>query len=324
MIHVSYELDHAPQIFKQLSQQLDYHMEGGVYVHKSELAFSRIKPIQFTDSTSCMVSKFALTESARVERLKNDKDLLIFDFHFSESAPLSFPGGTGPSHLIYGVFLSTDLVHSYADFHGKETYRQVAVFIDREEVLNIVDERNSRLKGLLKDRSAFHLFREISHKLAREVEELQQSALETDVSNSMLHGMVLKIISLCLAEFKVEKLPVKLSLEKDLHEIMETTNYIEGHVDESITLDMLVAQTNMSSSKYRREFKVVYGISPMQYVKQKKLWKAKQLMELGESVAQAAYAVGYTNLSYFTRSFKAQFFMNPKDYKKFVSSNQVL
>ncbi len=321
MIQVSYKIDHAPAIFSQIRQQLNYTLEDRVFIHKSPFVHSCIRPIQFNESTSCMISKFRLNEPARVERLRNNKDLLVFDFHFSESAPLFIPGKKGPSHLIFGVFLSTDAVHSYADFSNKDTYRQIAIFVDRKEVLKILGENNTRLQKLLEHQEAFHLFREISHKLAKEVEELQECALQSNTNEPLLHGMTLKIISLCLAEFEVEKLPVKLSLANDLKEIMLAGNFIEKHINDHLALEDLVALTSMSSSKFRKEFKAVYGTSPMQYVKQKKLWRAKHLIESGETISQAAYSVGYTNLSYFTRSFKSQFHLNPKDYREFISTN---
>jgi AraC-like DNA-binding protein len=52
--------------------------------------------------------------------------------------------------------------------------------------------------------------------------------------------------------------------------------------------------------------------SPLQYLKVTRLHKAKQMLQNeNQSVAQAAYAVGYQSSSQFSREFKKQFGFSP-------------
>lgn len=68
----------------------------------------------------------------------------------------------------------------------------------------------------------------------------------------------------------------------------------------------------MSEPGFRRLFKEYIGLSPIDYRNQIRLQEAKKMLNSGEfTIEEAALHVGYSNLSFFCRSYKQQFGHSP-------------
>jgi len=77
-------------------------------------------------------------------------------------------------------------------------------------------------------------------------------------------------------------------------------------------LTEISGKIGMSRSKFFRYFKMVFGHSPMDHLRDHRLQTARQLLlQGGNSVSEVAFAVGFNNLSYFSKAFFAQFGILP-------------
>ena len=64
-----------------------------------------------------------------------------------------------------------------------------------------------------------------------------------------------------------------------------------------------------------RKIKQLTGMTSSEFIRSIKLKKAATLlMESGMTVAEIAYQTGFSSPSYFTKCFKEQFKMSPKEY----------
>ncbi len=83
-----------------------------------------------------------------------------------------------------------------------------------------------------------------------------------------------------------------------------------------LSVNWLSAQANLSERQFRRRLKTVTGYSPLQYIAELRLQKARQLLEIGKykTIAELAYAMGYNDAPAFSRSFRNQFGKSPSDY----------
>ena len=69
----------------------------------------------------------------------------------------------------------------------------------------------------------------------------------------------------------------------------------------------------MNDCKLKRLFKVYFGKTVYEFVREQRLEKAFSLLQEGNNnVSQAAYAVGYTNISHFSESFQKKFGISPR------------
>ena len=80
-----------------------------------------------------------------------------------------------------------------------------------------------------------------------------------------------------------------------------------------VAVERLAAAAGMSVSTFRRRFKALTSLTPIQFQKELKLVEARRAM-LGEgkSVGQAAFAVGYESVSHFTRDYGRLFGTSPR------------
>lgn len=88
------------------------------------------------------------------------------------------------------------------------------------------------------------------------------------------------------------------------------------HLEYNSELDIntLADEANMSVSSFHSNFKAVTTISPLQYLKNIRLHKARMLMvQDGIGASIAASRVGYESASQFSREFKRYFGCNPSD-----------
>ena len=86
---------------------------------------------------------------------------------------------------------------------------------------------------------------------------------------------------------------------------------------EAIDVPMLADRANMSVRSFYQHFKSVTSYTPLQYLKQVRLDKARKLLVNQKLQANvAAYKVGYESTSQFSREFKRHFGYTPGEAAK--------
>lgn len=84
-------------------------------------------------------------------------------------------------------------------------------------------------------------------------------------------------------------------------------SYIDAHLGDNLEIDALCKQACMSRSKLYQAFKQALGCGPREYIQQRRLEKARALLQGGKSVTQVCFEVGYVSPSHFCRRF-SQFY----------------
>ena len=92
------------------------------------------------------------------------------------------------------------------------------------------------------------------------------------------------------------------------HQVVQAINWIREHYKTPLRVESLARQVHMSASNLHRHFKLVTGMSPLQYQKQLRLHEARRLMFLeNERASIAAISVGYESVTQFNREYKRVF-----------------
>lgn len=101
------------------------------------------------------------------------------------------------------------------------------------------------------------------------------------------------------------------------HPLVEKiSDYIDSHLSERITVDVLAEQTHMSKYYFLRKFKELTGVTVHGYVTQKRLIAASKKLKEGEGVTQVYQDCGFADYTSFLRNFKASFGMSPARYAR--------
>lgn len=92
---------------------------------------------------------------------------------------------------------------------------------------------------------------------------------------------------------------------------------VESTVYSNLKLEEIAFLCHMSLSTFKRHFTTAYNEPPGKWLQDKRLQKAKELLQAGTLKASDIYLeIGYNNLSNFSTAFKNKFGMSPTDISK--------
>lgn len=104
---------------------------------------------------------------------------------------------------------------------------------------------------------------------------------------------------------------------KHFAKIQAAVSYMERYSDHPMTLEELAAMSHLSVSHFRRIFKEIYRMPPVEYLNFIRVNKAKDLiMSRMYPMGEIAAKVGYPNLYYFSRVFKQYTGLSPTAYER--------
>lgn len=93
--------------------------------------------------------------------------------------------------------------------------------------------------------------------------------------------------------------------------------FIREHVDQAISREDIARHVNLHPDYLSRRFKKETGKSIVEFIVEERISMAKELLVTTHmSVSDIALCVGYSNFSYFSKIFKQEVKMNPKQYRK--------
>lgn len=104
--------------------------------------------------------------------------------------------------------------------------------------------------------------------------------------------------------------------DKEQALFIENLNKIlEGvYFNSEIKINDISVELAMSERQFHRKLKSIVDLSPTEYLRRFRLNKARELLKQGKSANFAAFEVGFSSQSYFSRCFKAQYGVSPSNY----------
>ncbi|WP_341228629.1 ATP-binding protein [uncultured Arcticibacterium sp.] len=109
---------------------------------------------------------------------------------------------------------------------------------------------------------------------------------------------------------------IELAFYKSLRSFLD-----ENYKKSALTVGDIAKSMSMSDTQLRRKLKTVSTYSPNEYLRKFRLQKAEVLLKVQrKSVSEAAFEVGFENLSYFSKIFQQEYGCLPSE---FISSGEV-
>ncbi len=103
--------------------------------------------------------------------------------------------------------------------------------------------------------------------------------------------------------------------------VKKVANIIEANISNTeFNVEILSKEIGMSSTHLYRKLKSLTHFSAKDIIKKYRIKKASLLLKNNEgNISEIMYEVGFSNLSYFAKCFKAEFGLSPKDYQQKMS-----
>ena len=94
-------------------------------------------------------------------------------------------------------------------------------------------------------------------------------------------------------------------------------SFMESNFHRGLTLEDYAALTGRSVSSFQRDFKRIFGMTPGQWITERRMRQARELFDRGAtSVTDVAFDIGYENISHFIRTFRKVYGVSPGEYRE--------
>lgn len=270
-----------------------------------------------------------LKEEFRLFHLKDSRAQKL-DYHYHEFDKLIFFLGGKVTYLVEGVtyflkpwdvlLVQHNMIHKPI-IDPEEPYERVVIWLGRD----YLTERSSQDAPL---EQCFDLTRERGFHLLRADGERRLQYMQTirrleDALRSEEFGASRLADTLCqqiLIDVNRDVLGSRTAQEeRDSYrvdpKVEEILKYIAAHLEEELSVDLLAKRFFISRYYLMHRFKEVTGYTVHQYISQKRLLRAGELIRQGVSVTRAAEQVGFSDYSTFLRAFRKTFHMSPKVFR---------
>lgn len=112
-----------------------------------------------------------------------------------------------------------------------------------------------------------------------------------------------------------QSMPKKYLPSEKLSKISPAIDYIAKNYNKDIKNDELARLTGLSTVYFRKLFTEIIGTSPIAYVHELRIKKAKEMLKSDYgSVTDIAHSLGYLNIYDFSRAFKKHTGISPSKY----------
>ncbi len=202
----------------------------------------------------------------------------------------------------------------WTELLDKEAVYYCKLFFFSENILKDFLEKHTESSKRIQDETPFFVIKNESF-ISSYLNSL--SVINTNSKYFTKHFLAVKFEELML--YLINKYGSKFELY--LHsliskEVSPFNGVVENNIHSNLKLEEIAFLCNMSLSTFKRRFIEEYKISPGKWFHQKRLQKAKELLEEGRfKPSEIYFNYGYNNLSNFSIAFKNEFGISPKKVK---------
>lgn len=99
--------------------------------------------------------------------------------------------------------------------------------------------------------------------------------------------------------------------------LVEALQHIEQNIGDELSVDKLAGKVYMSPAYFRKVFKEVTGMSPIEYINKTRISMAISLLKQKDlTISQVAEKVGIQDVNYFSRLFRSTMGCSPSSFRK--------
>jgi len=270
-----------------------------------------------------------LNEGFRLFRLKDSRAQQL-DYHYHEFDKLILFLGGKVTYVVEGVtyflkpwdilLVPRSLIHRPI-IDASEPYERIILWLDRSWLADRSDPDAplAACFDTVQDRGV-HLLRtepETRLQYMQTIQYLEEALYSVDfgaarMADTLCQQFLIGINRDVLRSRTAQEETDSYRLDPKIEEVLR---YIVTHLNQPLSIDLLAGQFFMSRYYLMHRFKEVTGYTIHQYISQKRLLLAGNLIRSGTPVMKAAEQAGFTEYSTFLRAFQNTFHMSPREFR---------
>ena len=270
-----------------------------------------------------------LNEDFRLFHLKDSRAQKL-DYHYHEFDKLILLLNGKVTYVVEGVtyflkpwdllLVQHNLIHRPI-IDPAEPYERIVIWLGREWVQSRSDpgEALDSCFDVAREQG-FHLLRFDGERRLQYMQTIQrlEEALRSQefgaarMADTLCQQLLIGVNRDILRSRTAAEAPDSYRLAPKMEEVLK---YITRHLEEDLSVDALAKQFYLSRYYLMHRFKAVTGYTIHQYVSQKRLLRAGELIRQGVPVMKAAEQAGFSDYSTFLRAFQNTFHMSPREFR---------
>ena len=161
------------------------------------------------------------------------------------------------------------------------------------------------------------VFSNVIQELFQENQFSDDRRLEKEIDRLYTCQNIMEILEVTEENIREYEKFLERSMNESRNEVAAVKNYIYQHYGEDLNLEMLAEKVYLSSGYLSFIFKKETGMNLNRFIKVFRMEKATELLRnTNMKVAQVSEKVGFSNVSYFCRSFREYYGSSPESYRK--------
>lgn len=270
-----------------------------------------------------------LNEGFRLFHLKDSRAQQL-EYHYHEFDKLILMLGGKVTYVVEGVtyflkpwdvlLVQHNLIHRPI-IDPSEPYERMVLWLGRDWVTARSDpsERLDACFDTARERG-FHLLRTDGARRGQYmgiIQNLEEALRSREfgaarLADTLCQQLLIAVNRDILSSRTAAEAPDSYRLDPKMEEVLQ---YIAAHLEGELSVDLLAKQFYMSRYYLMHRFKEVTGYTLHQYISQKRLLLAGELIRSGVPVMKAAEQAGFSEYSTFLRAFRKTFQVSPREFQ---------
>jgi AraC-like DNA-binding protein len=219
------------------------------------------------------------------------------------------------------VRLSSSLIPSQSILPANFRVRSVLIIFNKQSLLSFIDFKTA--EEFINLYFSIYIKKSFLAPMSAEyrwiIEELHHEIAKHPLQNLFVENRMMLLLEKFLYNFMVREKHTGKKLqfkEEELSRLVKAENMLLADFSKTApTINVLAKACAMSPTKFKNDFKMLYGLPVYEYYQKNRMAYARTLIQHGEnSIKQVGMMVGYSNLGHFAAAFKNEFDMLPSEW----------
>lgn len=215
------------------------------------------------------------------------------------------------------LFVSAGEIHRPVTFSNRP-YERIVIYVSPEFLRHCGQDKvdlGQCFHMARQTSSVMHMPAGKNNHLLQHMKKLEQISKQQSFANELYVEILFIEFMILLTRSMQDKELRHLRATYD-PKIQQLIEYVNSNLGDELSIDELAQRVYLSKYYLMRKFKSDTGYSIHQYITSKRLLLARQLLKTTEQpITEICYTCGFRDYSAFSREFKKQFKITPKEYR---------